>query len=299
MAMAGASSVTGQFQAEFNNRKIKTMSHRILGLLAETSIHPGAGRSVGVVDLPVAREAATDYPVLVGSSLKGALKQWANEHNSLEKDHLFGKQEGAGALLISDARLLLLPVRSLDTAYKWVTCLHLLERFQRDAKRAGLSVDFELPDPQEGEAIATKEGDLFLEERQFKCTPKPDSTIIKALESIIPHATTRSRLGTQLVILHDDDFAWFARYGLAVNARNVLDEKTKSSKNLWYEETLPPDSLFYAVLSDRNPNGTSAVTTLDKPLNTKPYLQAGGNETVGMGWFAVSVLGTDRKETQS
>ena len=29
---------------------------------------------MGVVDLPVAREAATDYPVLVGSSLKGALR---------------------------------------------------------------------------------------------------------------------------------------------------------------------------------------------------------------------------------
>ena len=50
------------------------MKSAMLGLLAETPIHPGAGRGMGVVDLPVAREAATDYPVLVGSSLKGALK---------------------------------------------------------------------------------------------------------------------------------------------------------------------------------------------------------------------------------
>ena len=49
------------------------MHAAMLGLLAETPIHPGAGRGMGVVDLPVAREAATDYPVLVGSSLKGAL----------------------------------------------------------------------------------------------------------------------------------------------------------------------------------------------------------------------------------
>ncbi len=50
------------------------MRTAILGLLAESPIHPGSGRGVGVVDLPVAREAATDYPVLVGSSLKGALR---------------------------------------------------------------------------------------------------------------------------------------------------------------------------------------------------------------------------------
>ena len=31
----------------------------LLGLLAETSIHPGASQSSGIVDLPVAREAAT------------------------------------------------------------------------------------------------------------------------------------------------------------------------------------------------------------------------------------------------
>ena len=42
------------------------MKMAMLGLLAETPIHPGAGRSMGVVDLPVAREAATDYPRVGG-----------------------------------------------------------------------------------------------------------------------------------------------------------------------------------------------------------------------------------------
>ena len=45
------------------------MNTAILGLLAETPVHPGSGRSMGVVDLPVAREAATDFPLLVGSGL--------------------------------------------------------------------------------------------------------------------------------------------------------------------------------------------------------------------------------------
>ena len=69
------------------------MRAAILGLLAETSIHPGAGRSMGVVDLPVAREASTHYPVLVGSSLKGALKDKAAGTAPQDLSERFGSQE--------------------------------------------------------------------------------------------------------------------------------------------------------------------------------------------------------------
>jgi len=269
------------------------MKHSLIGLLAETSIHPGAGRSVGVVDLPVAREAATDYPVLVGSSLKGALKQWADTSGlNGESEHIFGKQENAGALLISDARLLLLPVRSLNSAYKWVTCRHLLERFQRDAKRASADTNFDLPAVDSGKALAKDEDQLFLEERQFEASDAPGEDLVKAIQTLIFHDSTRKRLSSQLAILHDDDFVLFARYGLAVNARNLLTEQ-KTSKNLWYEESLPPDSLFYAILSDRS-SDSKAVETIIPVIDSHPYLQAGGNETVGMGWFTMQTAHSKR-----
>ena len=85
------------------------MKTAMLGLLAETPIHPGTGRGMGVVDLPVAREAATDYPVLVGSSLKGALKDKMKADKVDDPRARFGVQEHAGDLLVSDARVLLLP----------------------------------------------------------------------------------------------------------------------------------------------------------------------------------------------
>ena len=50
------------------------MKNLMIRMIAETSIHPGSGRSSGFVDLPVARESITQYPVIVGSSLKGALR---------------------------------------------------------------------------------------------------------------------------------------------------------------------------------------------------------------------------------
>ena len=273
------------------------MNTCLLGLLAETSIHPGAGQSSGVVDLPVAREAATDYPVIPGSSLKGALLALAREPGpsgvqlmpETERSHIFGQSDNAGALLVSDARLLLLPVRSLQSAYKWVTCPHLLERFERDCRRAAAQQAQQSLVPTNGEPAAdtylgADNGPLFLEERQFGCGGPLPGGLVKPLETFILHGKTRQRLASRLVILHDDDFAWFARCGLAIQARNALDAN-KTSQNLWYEETIPADALFYALLAER---ATNAIEPVKNLLENRPYLQVGGNETVGMGWFAVA-----------
>jgi len=266
------------------------MKTQLLGLLAETSIHPGAGQSSGVIDLPVAREAATDYPVIPGSSLKGALLDLARQKN-VEKavlDHVFGKQESAGALLVSDARLLLLPVRSLHSAYKWVTCPHLLERFARDCQRGDISQSVPDCNVADGTYLGTGDKDLFLEERQFSRGDSLPSGLVDSIGFLVAHRKTRDRLASQLVVLSNKDFTWFARYGLAVQARNVLDSKKKTSKNLWYEETIPADALFYTLFAERQ-SDSNALDTVTGLFKERPYLQTGGNETVGMGWFAVAL----------
>lgn len=288
------------------------MKSMILGMLAETSIHPGAGRNQGFVDLPVAREGATDYPVIVGSSLKGALREHARQLDTfvdageLERkklDQLFGEQEHAGQLLVSDARLLLLPIRSLNSQYKWIICPHIIERMARDFRRlnqpaASLSESaLRALNHTEYSALGQSPGDiLFLEERQFSLSAPVDTSIIELIASLIPHPEVRARLERQLVVISDDDFTWFARYGLVVNARNVLEEDTKTSKNLWYEETLPPDSLFYALLSERR---GEALKLAGELFQARPYLQVGGNATVGQGWFATQPIMPDSSNSSS
>jgi len=151
------------------------MNTTMLGLLAESPIHSGSGRSMGVVDLPVTREGATDYPVLTGSSLKGALRDKARMKELEEPniDRTFGKPDRAGDLLVADARLLLLPVRSLTGYYRWVTCGHLIERFRRDLARAGLPASPEAPPIERGHVLTVGDGMLFLEEREFEIAPMP------------------------------------------------------------------------------------------------------------------------------
>lgn len=259
------------------------MNHLIVGMLAETFVHPGTGQNVGAIDLPVAREAATDYPFVAGSSLKGALRDAHEQRGGDGTEGIFGRQDSAGNLLVSDARLLLLPVRSLSSAYKWVTCPHLLERLRRDTRRGGGSAPFSVPKVENKAALSSEgAGRLFLEERSFEVTGEPAEDLVVALAHLVADAGARDRLKRQLAVLSDDDFAWFARYGLAVQARNQLTDN-KTSNNLWYEETLPPDTLMYAVLAERNGRGA-----LEQVKEIGDYLQVGGNETVGHGWFALA-----------
>ena len=284
------------------------MKSSVFGLLSETSIHPGSGQDGGLVDQPVAREATTDYPVVYGSAYKGAIRDrffWENfKHTgNVEDDRdaaneatnpMFGKNDTAGSLLFADVRLLMLPMRSLTSSYYWISCPHLIERAGRDLKRAGVddgNFNYQIANPPSRGYLGLREqhGQIFLEERQFDRTGDLPEGLADFISSFIAHPSTQQRVSQRLVVLNDDDFNWFAKYGLPVVARNSLDEITKTSKNLWYEETIPPDSLFYSLVGERNPGKRKE---LEENLKENPYVQVGGNETIGQGWFICQPMAT-------
>jgi len=269
-----------------------SMTAKIIALVAETHIHPGIGQSTGALDLPVARERTTQYPFIPGSGVKGAYRVWADEKASgLDCDTLFGKtrgddagnDSGAGGLLCSDARLLLLPTRCLSDAYKWLTCPAILRRLERDCNRAGyaaLNLTLPLPSGREYYGFGVTNTWLGLEERELQCKGAVDSSVIKALKAIVG-VDMADAVENRLVIVSDTDFTWFAQYALPVMARNDLDEN-KVSKNLWYEEALAPDTIMHVLLGQRRPGQVKAFTDA---IAAAPYVQMGGNETIGQGWF--------------
>jgi CRISPR-associated protein Cmr4 len=67
-----------------------------LWLRAETFIHVGEGETGALIDLPFAREAATDYPYIPGSGVKGAFRDMARLWKPMTngKDHDDDKREG-------------------------------------------------------------------------------------------------------------------------------------------------------------------------------------------------------------
>ena len=114
------------------------MTHCLLLIHALSSLHPGTGQGVGAIDLPIAREKATGIPFVPGSTIKGVLRELSETKDPSKTTPVFGPptanaEEHAGSLQISDARLLLLPVRSMAGTFAWVTSPYILRRLMRDA----------------------------------------------------------------------------------------------------------------------------------------------------------------------
>lgn len=283
------------------------MQQELLGLIAETQIHAGTGRATGVIDLPIMREAHTGWPCVFGSAVKGALRCAAEQSPAARSwlADVFGPDtqnasDHAGALAVSDARLLLLPVRSLTSHYKWVTCPALLKRATDDARRAGKQVpDFALPKQGADEAIASAyEGPLYLEEFHFRARKADLTALIGWLSGFVREDGIQEKLVQQLLIVSDDLFAHIAQFATPVTPHIAIGNATKTvtSGALWYEETLPPDTVLYLTLAASGSRrkdveiaaGKIMAHTLSLFPAERPYLQLGGNETTGMGWCRVS-----------
>ena len=285
------------------------MNGRILSLFAHTDIHAGTGQNLGTIDLPIMREAHTEWPVIFGSAVKGALRAHAtlcgtpeNEVKQLFGDDAEGGSEFAGALAITDARLLALPVRSLNQHFLWVTCPAILKRFADDVRFAGLKSALKLPElrVENGAALAcTAVKKIYLED--LALNGREDGSL-KALcdqiAGVYAGSVTAAELHKQLVIVSDDIFHYLAKFSTPVNAHIAIDSKTKIVKRgaLWYEESLPSQTLLYSVVlasPSRQKGGPGAADLLkifwEKLFAERPYLQLGGNETTGMGWCRVAL----------
>jgi CRISPR-associated protein Cmr4 len=267
------------------------------GLLAETPLHYGAGQSLGVVDLPVAREATTGYPVVFGSGVKGSLRE-AAASQGLDTNLLFGSVQDAGALVVTDAQLLLLPIRGLERYYWWATSPALLERWERARSLAGLPPrGIAIPDVSvERMLTADLSGTAFLEEIQFQAD-KSDAVelIASMLGELIGDDHAAGRLRHQLAVVSDEDMRYLCRHALPVNPHNALDRDTKGSTNLWFEEVLPMDTLLYTVLMVQE-RGASALGEFAASVDARPFLRLGANETVGQGWCRVSRVEAKKHE---
>lgn len=292
------------------------MVNAIVGLIAETAVHAGASTSEGVIDLPIQREAHTGWPVVYGSSVKGSLRATA-EDKGVDKEkvaEIFGPDTNnagdfAGVLAISDAKLLLLPVRSLTSHFKWVTCPAILKRFVKDHQRMQLEVsDISIPQINgDAEAIThAQDGTsssqrLFLEEISLQQLSQDLDPLIRLLSKAIADDDARDNLQKQLVIISDNVFAHIAKFATPVTAHIAIDNESKTVKQgaLWYEETLPPETVLYVCLhaqhSRKRESNSSAEQILgyirDELFGEQPYLRLGGNETVGMGWCKTQFIG--------
>ncbi len=155
-----------------------------------------------------------------------------------------------------------------------------------------------------GEALCSPDTDLIvgddqvvLEEFDYRRTGDADGAARRLTKLAVADHATKKRLRKNLVVLHDDDFTHFARHATEVLARVGLDYETKTVRKgaLFYEEFLPPETIFYAGLiatDSRDPEGRlKAKDVLERLIRKTPrVLQVGGDQTIGKGLCAVRFL---------
>lgn len=293
---------------------------RLYFVHALSPLHAGTGHGTGVIDMPIAREKATGIPYLPGSSVKGTLKDLLRDNEVLsatEKKLFFGPDtdnadEHASAAQFADARLLLLPVRSLRGTFAWVTSPYLLQRLAREAKDAGIHLEAECTIPtftsrQEafvsGDAITYQGNKVIIEDLDLNIDLTKSSSAAAWATWIGKHAfgeqTEREMLAKRLCIVHDDALSFLLNTATEVVARIRLDpeKKTVEQGALWYEEALPTESVLVGIalgqtVKDRNGTAFTSDQVMQEMTKLNGLAaQFGGKATVGRGLCRVRIAG--------
>lgn len=236
-------------------------------MFVNTPLHAGTGNEIGIIDMPIQREKHTGFPKIEASTLKGCLRADIEKRLKEKKEIielLFGSStqgdnSNAGAIGITDARLLLFPVKSLKNIFAWITCPMVLEKFRSELSLAGIELGFELPGAgtvPENSTLVIDNNVVILEEYTFDV--KKDTLcgqLAKWLsENILPNGEAyeywRTKITRDIVVLPDEDYRDFVNISteLAVRIRINPATGTVESKALFTEEYIPCDSVLYSLV---------------------------------------------------
>ncbi|HXF64241.1 MAG TPA: type III-B CRISPR module RAMP protein Cmr4 [Caldilineaceae bacterium] len=297
------------------------LNARLYFVHALSPLHAGTGQGIGAIDLPIARERATHLPYFPGSGVKGALRDLCRRDPTYKakESNIFGPDTNnasdyAGSVILSDLRLLLLPVRSLAGTFAWVTSPYLLRRLMRDAGDAGQTPP-PLPEPPAmsknevqcltipNAAIRLTAGQqtrVYLEDLDL--TPReltvaegethPVAAWAKWLAPLIwPHDQEwQTMLPERLCIVPDDVLGFLAATAIEVIPRIRLEPtaKTVDTGGLWYEEALPTESVLAGLAAATEVKATAKEVFDALEALSRDALQLGGKATIGRGLCRLS-----------
>lgn len=266
---------------------------------ALSPVHAGSGQDLGFVDMPIQREKHSGIPKIEGSSLKGSMKHYLfkvkdtytdeekrNEFNN-KIERVFGPEKGedfASAIAITDAKLLLFPVRSDKDIFKLITCPYVVNRWLGNIGEETLDISIK-----DGtfKDLDNKNDRLIMEEYLFKCAE--DSM---GLEELKANLNDIAGVDTgRVVVISDSDFIDMVTMYTEVITRNRIDHETGTAQGtgLFTEEYLPAETVMYFnVLSAPAFGKNTGMKVGDVKTffndNIKGTFQVGGNSTIGKGF---------------
>ncbi|MCB9694478.1 MAG: type III-B CRISPR module RAMP protein Cmr4 [Alphaproteobacteria bacterium] len=288
-------------------------STRLLVVHARSPLHAGTGQSTAAVDLPIARDRATGLPLLPGSSIKGALRARGRSDRPSEVVRVFGPEtmnasDHAGSVAFSDARLLLLPVRSVAGTFAWVTSPYLVASFARDAGLVGLKTAAIPPVPDESCCQTARDSLLVtqvtgrkvvvLEEFDLRVEPGLATKLAEDLAAIVfpGDSAWQDLFRKRFCLVHDDVMSFLGQHATEIVTRVSIDPETGTAKpgQLWTEENLPAESVLVGIVEEvptgRWEGRQGAALEVVRALAARP-IQLGGKATVGRGRCQIHLSG--------
>lgn len=315
------------------------METRPFLLHALSPLHAGTGQSAGVIDLPIARMRATGIPFVPGSSIKGVLRDATRPGRAraplpqaadLDAHYaVFGPArttpgpagdtppapatgeenaqgaeqrsvDHAGALVISDARLVALPVRSFRGTFAMVTSPLLLELLRRDLQ--GHVPLPRMPSVGSAEALVAKSCVCMCDERKPRKMYLEDLDLNVKIQDgdVEPWADVITRalpaddqplVRARFAIVDDETMTFLWETATQVDTRVRIDPERHvvADGGLWTEESLPPETLLAGLVSatrsmrKRGPE-LAPEQIIDQVLpEGGAVLQLGGKATIGKG----------------
>ncbi len=285
-------------------------------LHALSPLHVGSGRGVGFIDLPIMREKVTNWPLVPGSSVKGVL---ADYHDAAEEDRkncdikkaAFGLSDdegqnagsmNSGSLVFTDARLICLPVRSFYGTFAWVSSPMVLWRLLRDLNLADLhkklsSLNVQgnkvlIPNDNSNSSVLHDKVNVYLEDLKLYVQPNSNTNLWagKIAEWCFPDDTSwQNEFKKRFAVIPDNTFDFLCETGTEVNTRIRIEPERKTVKKgaLWYEESLPAETILSGLVwCDKvysNDKNITPKRLMDEFCSKEHELQIGGKATIGKG----------------
>jgi CRISPR-associated protein Cmr4 len=249
-----------------------------------TNLHVGSGDvNFNIIDNEVEGDAVTGFPIVHASGLKGALREHFSKSANLSYDitDVFGQepvrkkgQENVvkpGAYKFFDARLIARPMRVSGQA---ASVSVVSEKSVNDFIRMMNILGIDRFGTQELAPVVFPEGVNFLTNVGGINNIEGEKTAKLPEDTANALALLKDVIGENIALVKD-----FNLFELPVVARNYLEDGT--SKNLWYEEIVPHDSIFYSV-----------ILTPDEEmlLDLDDIIQIGGHASIGCGFTKFTKL---------
>ena len=266
-------------------------------ITAKSNLHVGdeSTSNYGIIDKSVQRDALTGLPCINSSSLKGALNEYFSVSANKKSDFMikvFGVDKKAhddrfkeekrntetqkGSYTFFDAQLLSIPVQSNNRLFYRATSIGVLEQFLDRINRFGITFQTFSKDNLEKlkELMKGEETSPVIFEKAKPNVFLGDFDKIRLQETNADIKVLEELLGTNIALFSDADFSELCdNNNLPIIARNKLDNG--ESKNLWYEQILPQETIFYSLFLSQG----KEKLELDNEI-----VQIGANATIGYGY---------------